>query len=91
MLQEFFRGTPGAVPFGGAALTGSWPTPRFLEVFDQDVVYAQKATSCEMLIKDPINNVMFVMSAQDLLNVASGILFGRSYDFPPPHGSMGCG
>jgi hypothetical protein len=82
-LQAFFRGTPVANPFGGAGLIGTNPTPLYLQVFYQDVQYAQESTSCAVTITDPATNQTFSMSAQDLLNVAQGSLFGQSFPYPP--------
>ena len=64
------------------------PTPRFLQVFAQDVTYAQKKTSCAVQITDPVTGKKFKASAQDLLNAAQASLFGQTVAFPPPH--TGC-
>jgi hypothetical protein len=90
VLKSFFYGTKGAAPFGGPTVVGgsSQPTPRFLQVFNQDVTYAQKPTSCAVLIKDPVTGATFTASAQDVLNAAKASLFGQTVAFPPPH--TGC-
>jgi hypothetical protein len=90
VLKNFFYGTTGATPFGGPAVVGgsSLPTPRFLQVYNQDVTYAQNPTSCAVLIRDPVTNATFIASAQDLLNAAKASLFGQTVTFPPPH--AGC-
>jgi hypothetical protein len=86
VLQEFFRGTPGALRFGGPALAGNERTPRFLEVFNQDVTYAQMPTSCPVPITDPTTGATFEASAQELLNMASASLFAQEFGFPRPNG-----
>jgi hypothetical protein len=92
VLKSFFYGTPGATAFGGPILVGgsSQPTPLFLQVFQQDVTYAQKSTSCAVEITDPVSGRKFKASAQDLLNAASLTLQGLTeyIVFPPQH--TGC-
>ena len=80
VLQTFFRGTPGAIPFGGLQLFGFLPTPRFLEVFYQDVQYAETSPA-PMPITDPVTGATFQASAQELLDVASADLFGHLFPF----------
>ena len=47
VLEQFFRGTPSAMPFGGPTLegTGGAPTAAYLNVSYQDVIYAQRSTA----------------------------------------------
>ena len=74
VLQIFFRGTPGANRFGGTTLGGSQPTPTFLQVFSQDVTYAQLPTSIAQPITDPTTGATFRLSAQGMLDLAAGVL-----------------
>jgi hypothetical protein len=74
VLQVFFLGTPGAHRFGGTALAGSEPTPTFLQVFNQDVTYAQASTSVAQPITDPTTGATFRLSAQDMLDMAAATL-----------------
>ncbi len=83
VLQVFFFNTPGANRFGGATVVGSMPTPRFLQVYQQDVLYAQDPTRVAQPIVDVTTGETFQMSAQDMLNMAKASLFGRlpAHDF----------
>ncbi len=88
VLEQFFRGTPSAMPFGGPALegTGGAPTPAYVNVSYQDVIYAQNPQHCAQLVIDYYYpaGVAFWITAQKLLDIASGELFGQSYPYPPP-------
>jgi hypothetical protein len=91
VLKSFFYQTPGAAAFGGPTDIGgkSYPTPTFLQVFEQDIIYAQKPKNCAAVpITDPVTKVTFNASAQDLLNAAQAALLGQQVAFPPPH--TGC-
>jgi hypothetical protein len=92
VLKSFFYGTRGATSFGGPTHVGgsSQPTPRFLQVYYQDVLYAHEPTSCAVRITDPVTGARFKASTQDLLNAAHLSLFGLTQHivFPPQH--TGC-
>jgi FG-GAP-like repeat len=83
VLQVFFLGTPGAIRFGGPANVGivPGPTPRYLEVLNQDITYA--ATGTAQPIVDVMTGATYQLSAQDMFNMAQASLFGRlpTHDF----------
>ncbi len=91
VLKSFFYGTAGAAAFGGPTVADDgkvYPTPRFLQVYNQDVLHAQKPTSCAQTIVDPVTQQTFKASAQDLLDAAQATLLGQNVSYPPPH--KGC-
>jgi hypothetical protein len=87
VLQVFFLNTPGANRFGGPTtlnyMPPSQPTPRYLEVMQQDITYAEQSTSVAQPIMDVMTGQTYQMSAQDMLNMAKASLFGRlsAHDF----------
>jgi hypothetical protein len=92
VLQYFFLNTRGANRFGGPALINytppTQPTPQYLEVFQQDIGYAQNAkNAAPQPILDPMTGVNYQLSAQDMLNMAKASLFG----YVPGHDLNGDG
>jgi hypothetical protein len=63
--------------------TGGAPTPAYLNVSYQDVIYAQNPQHCAQLVIDYYYpaGVAFWITAQKLLDIASGELFGQSYPY----------
>jgi FG-GAP-like repeat len=82
VLQYFFLNTRGANRFGGSAVINyappGEPTPRYLEVLQQDIGYAQNPeNAAPQAILDPMTGVNYQLSAQDMLNMAKASLLGH--------------
>jgi hypothetical protein len=52
------------------------------------IAYAQKPTSCAVLITEPVTGAKFKAWAQDLLDASKARLFGQIVAFPQSH--AGC-